>query len=103
VHLHDLSRYLWRQTDASAAWRELLCNTGYTSLPGRSTSRLGARRQPRLPHRQPWEIYDLATDPTEMQDRAKQQPDRVKAMSTQWQSWADDVGVLPWQDLPMSN
>jgi arylsulfatase A-like enzyme len=54
-------------------------------------------------YQQPWELYDLATDPTELQDRAKQQPDRVKAMSTQWQSWADDVGVRPWQDLPMFN
>ena len=52
---------------------------------------------------QPWELYDLSTDPTELNDLAQQQPDRVKDMASQWQSWADDVGVLPWKDLPMSS
>ncbi len=43
-----------------------------------------------------WELYHLPTDRTEMNDLAAQEPDRVKAMSAQWEAWAQRVGVLPW-------
>lgn len=43
-----------------------------------------------------WELYDLATDRTEMQNLAAQQPNRVEEMATMWNAWARRVGVLPW-------
>lgn len=43
-----------------------------------------------------WELYNLVTDRTEMQNLAAQQPNRVDAMATMWDAWAHRVGVLPW-------
>lgn len=43
-----------------------------------------------------WELYDIATDRTEMHDLAAQAPERVKEMSAQWDAWAKRVGVMPW-------
>lgn len=43
-----------------------------------------------------WELYHITTDRTEMNDLATQQPERVKAMSAQWEAWAKRVGVMPW-------
>ncbi|QNN22354.1 arylsulfatase [Planctomycetales bacterium ZRK34] len=34
-----------------------------------------------------WELYDLATDPTEMHDLASAQPDRLKKMAAAWDQW----------------
>ena len=44
----------------------------------------------------PWELYNLTTDRTEMNDLAARHPDRVAEMTAQWQAWAQRVGVLPW-------
>ncbi len=49
----------------------------------------------------PWELYDMSSDRGEMNDLAKQQPDRVKAMAAQWDAWATRSRVLPlggWRD-----
>jgi arylsulfatase len=43
-----------------------------------------------------WELYDLAADRTEMHDLARQQPERVREMSAQWDAWALRVGVQSW-------
>jgi arylsulfatase A-like enzyme len=43
-----------------------------------------------------WELYHITTDRTEMNDLAAQQPDRVKEMAAQWDTWAKRVGVMPW-------
>lgn len=51
-------------------------------------------------HPEGWELYNIATDRTEGDNLASKNPDRVKAMSEQWQAWADRVGVKPW---PLSN
>ena len=42
-----------------------------------------------------WELYDIDADRTEMHDLASQEPDRVKAMSQKWQTWAEATHVLP--------
>ncbi len=47
-------------------------------------------------HPDGWELYNIATDRTEMHNMASQHPDRVEKMSEQWQTWADRVGVKPW-------
>lgn len=43
-----------------------------------------------------WELYDVASDRTEMNNLAAQQPERVKAMTAQWDAWASRAGVRPW-------
>jgi arylsulfatase len=47
-------------------------------------------------HPGPWELYNMADDRSEMHDLASVHPERVEAMGTQWQQWADRVGVQPW-------
>lgn len=42
----------------------------------------------------PWELYDLSKDRTELNDLAKEQPGRVKAMSKQWHDWAEHVNLM---------
>ena len=47
-------------------------------------------------HKQPWELYDLGADRTELNDLAKRNPERVRELSSEWQRWADRAGVKPW-------
>jgi arylsulfatase len=52
---------------------------------------------------QPWELYDMEKDRTEMHDLAAEHPDIVKKMSAQWDAWAARADVLPlgaWHDAP---
>jgi arylsulfatase len=51
--------------------------------------------------RKPWELYNLAEDRSETNDRAA--AERDKEMTAAWQAWADKVGVVPWEELPGSN
>jgi arylsulfatase len=44
----------------------------------------------------PWELYNLAYDRTEQHNLAAKEPDRVKTMVKQWETWANRAGVLPW-------
>lgn len=41
----------------------------------------------------PWELYDLATDPTELQELSGHQADRANSLAAAWDAWADRVGV----------
>ncbi|UCG57309.1 MAG: arylsulfatase [Phycisphaerales bacterium] len=41
----------------------------------------------------PWRLYDLMEDRTEMNDLAAMHPDRVRAMSREWDRWAKEVGL----------
>jgi len=43
----------------------------------------------------PWELYDLDTDRTEMNNLAQRHPDSVKKMATVWQRYAERTNVLP--------
>ncbi len=43
-----------------------------------------------------WELYDMVADRTEMHDRAKREPARVKSMIATWEAWAHRLKVLPW-------
>ena len=42
-----------------------------------------------------WELYDLQTDRTEMNNLAKGNPERVEAMANAYDKWARRVGVEP--------
>jgi arylsulfatase A-like enzyme len=44
----------------------------------------------------PWELYDMDLDRTEMNDLAAAQPERVAAMTATWEAWAHRAHVLPW-------
>ncbi|MHC5028871.1 MAG: arylsulfatase [Planctomycetota bacterium] len=43
-----------------------------------------------------WELYDLATDRTEVNDLAAAHPARVESMAEAWTTWATASNVLPW-------
>ncbi len=110
---------------AGAAYRSTLDGRELTPLEGRSLvpvfagNTLGARtlgwehegnRAIRIGDwklvavfRGPWELYDLAHDRTETHDLAAAQPDKVKELAAAWQTWADRVGVAPWEELPGAN
>ena len=44
---------------------------------------------------QPWELYDMEADRTEMHDLASAQPGKVRELAAQWESWARQAMVLP--------
>lgn len=50
--------------------------------------------------RSAWELYDLSRDRSELNNLAVQQPAKVKELTAAWQTWADQVGVVPWEQLP---
>jgi arylsulfatase len=44
---------------------------------------------------QPWELYDIEADRSEMNDLAAKQADKVKQLAAQWEAWAARANVLP--------
>jgi arylsulfatase len=44
---------------------------------------------------QPWELYDMEKDRTEMNDLAGKQPGKVKELAAKWDAWAARANVLP--------
>lgn len=44
---------------------------------------------------QQWELYDMITDRTELDDRAADHPDLVAELISSYQQWADRCGVIP--------
>ena len=50
--------------------------------------------------RRPWELYDLNADRSEVHNLAAQRLADVQKLTTQWQKWADRVGVVDWEKLP---
>jgi arylsulfatase len=46
-----------------------------------------------------WELYDLSSDPTELDDLAKENPERVSQMSQEWFRVARDIERLPANQL----
>jgi arylsulfatase len=49
--------------------------------------------------RKPWTLHNLKEDRTELTDLSAEEPERVKRMVAEWQQWADEVGVVPWEVL----
>ena len=41
---------------------------------------------------EPWELYNLADDKTEMNDLSAARPEKVKALKTAWRDWIERVG-----------
>jgi arylsulfatase len=44
----------------------------------------------------PWELYNLAKDPTELNDVVTENRDLAESLLADWSQWADRVGVLPF-------
>ena len=44
-----------------------------------------------------WELYDRTVDGSETNDLAGRHRDVVAGLSTSWQRWAEQVGVIPWE------
>jgi arylsulfatase A-like enzyme len=44
---------------------------------------------------EPWKLYDMERDRTEIDDLAEQQPQRVASLANQWQTWAAENQVTP--------
>ena len=47
---------------------------------------------------EPWELFDLSVDPSECNDLAEREPDRLRELIDLWWSEADRHGVLPLDD-----
>jgi arylsulfatase len=47
-------------------------------------------------HGQPWELYDLQDDRTELNNVADKYPQKVKELKAVYEDWAKRCGVLPW-------
>jgi arylsulfatase len=47
-----------------------------------------------------WQLYDMENDRTEMHDLAETQPQRVAAMTAEWEAWAKRCHVVPWPWKP---
>lgn len=49
---------------------------------------------------QPWELYDLAADRTELNNLFATTPDVVQRLTAKYDEWAKRACVLPWTELP---
>jgi len=47
-------------------------------------------------HNEPWQLYDLANDRTELKNLAKDKPQKVVELQTEYEKWAKRAGVEPW-------
>lgn len=46
-----------------------------------------------------WELYDISTDRTELNDLASANPELLNSMKQAYQEWADRVGVIEWEEF----
>jgi len=115
AHLIDLMPTI---VEASGATYPHLFNTRET-LPMAGTSLVPALRGERMPERalyfehegtravregrykltalrgEPWKLYDMERDRTELEDLAARQPRRVESLARQWDTWAAGNQVTP--------
>lgn len=48
---------------------------------------------------EPWELYNLEADRSEINNLAARYPDKVKALETEYLAWAKKVGVVDWNTI----
>ena len=44
---------------------------------------------------EPWKLYDMESDRTELDDLSNQHPQRVASLAQQWDTWAAENQVTP--------
>jgi arylsulfatase len=47
-------------------------------------------------HNRPWELYNLETDPTELENLANHKPGLKDSLENLWNEWAIRSGVMEW-------
>ena len=47
----------------------------------------------------PWELYDMSTDRTELDDLSGRNPGKLRELTALYDAWAPRVGVVPWEQL----
>jgi arylsulfatase len=70
----------------------------YWEHEGNAAVRAGDWKLVRLGRNGAWELYNLATDRTELHDLSPQQSSRATAMAAQWEAWAKRADVEPYPD-----
>lgn len=50
-------------------------------------------------HNQPWELYDVAKDRSELTDLATENAGKTKELAALWDEWARRAGVVEWRVL----
>ena len=71
----------------------------YWELGGNPAVRMGKWKLVALKE-EPWELYDMEIDRTEMNDLAAQKPGKVKEMASLYEAWARRVGAKPGAKAP---
>ncbi len=51
-------------------------------------------------HDEPWELYDMEADRTELKDLSSEEPKVVTRLLAEYEAWAAHTGVKPWPVLP---
>ncbi len=46
-----------------------------------------------------WELYDMDTDRSELNDLSYQYPEIVEPLTTRYEEWEEKVGVVPWEEI----
>jgi arylsulfatase len=47
-------------------------------------------------HREPWQLYNMIEDRTELNDLADKYPQKVAELKAEYEAWANRCGVVPW-------
>ena len=53
----------------------------------------------RTPGLQPWELYDIENDRSELNNLAKQHPETVAELEAEYNAWAERCDVKPWDEI----
>lgn len=90
--------------DGRAQYSELWGNKslwegGWTIVTSHRMQTWEAAQNAGQPFDEPWELYDVASDPGQTTDLAAKYPDRVAAMSKEWQQQAERHNVLPQHNV----
>ena len=77
-------------------------DTLYWEHEGNAAVRTGDWKLVRCGREGPWELYDLKTDRTELNNLALKNPERAKELAAKWGDWAVRANVLPYPDQQTS-
>jgi len=74
------------------------CGPIFWEHEGNAAVRDGKWKLLRIGSDGPWELYDMETDRTESDNLAAAQPEKLKDLAAQWESWAGRTQVTPYPD-----